>query len=166
MNAARMPDEKMTQWVEAHQTALLRLCFAYLHDRGLAEDAVQETFLKAYRGYHRFRREASEKTWLSRIAINTCRDFQKSARRRRDGVSLDTLPEPVEATSGEDRLLTLSVMELPVALRECVLLYYFEDMTCGEIARTLHISQQAVSKRLKTAREELRAKLEGREEDE
>ena len=52
-------------------------CFACLNDEALAEDAVQETFLKAYRALDRFRGDAEEKTWLLRIAINTCRDLRR-----------------------------------------------------------------------------------------
>ena len=51
----RSAEEEITRLVEEHQLALLRLCFAYLHDRALAEDAVQETFLKAYRKMDQFK---------------------------------------------------------------------------------------------------------------
>ena len=61
----RSADEEITRLVEEHQLALLRLCFAYLHDQALAEDAVQETFLKAYRRLDQFRGNANVKTWLS-----------------------------------------------------------------------------------------------------
>ena len=50
-------EEAMNRW----ETSLLRLCFAYLGDQSLAEDAVQETFLKAWKGYDRFRRDADKK---------------------------------------------------------------------------------------------------------
>ena len=51
----RSAEEEITYLVETHQLALLRLCFAYLHDQALAEDAVQETFLKAYRKLGKFK---------------------------------------------------------------------------------------------------------------
>ena len=69
----------MARW----EQSLLRTCFAYLGDLSLAEDAVQETFLKAWKNLDRFRGEASEKTWLLRIAINTCKDVRRSAWFRR-----------------------------------------------------------------------------------
>ena len=56
-------------------TALLRMCCLYLRDYSLAEDAVQETFLKAYARLDTFRGDCSEQTWLMKIAINTCRDM-------------------------------------------------------------------------------------------
>ena len=60
-------EEAMAQW----EVPLLRTCYLILRDAALAEDAVQETFLKAWRAKDDYRREASEKTWLMRIAVNT-----------------------------------------------------------------------------------------------
>ena len=157
----RSPEEEITRLVEEHQLALLRLCFAYLHDRALAEDAVQETFLKAYRKLDQFRGNAGMKTWLSAIAINCCRDMRRGGwfRHMDRSVSVDTLPErAAEAYTPEDEV-SVAVMNLPVRLRETVLLYYFEDMNTHEIAETLRISQQAVSGRLRRAREKLRKAL-------
>lgn len=64
-------EEPLRRMIREHQARLTRLCYALLHDRDLADDAVQETFLKAWRSMASFRGEASMKTWLSRIAINT-----------------------------------------------------------------------------------------------
>ena len=71
-------DGVITRW----EKTLLRLCFVILGDEALAQDAVQETFFKAWKNRARFRGDASEKTWLTRIAVNTCRDLNKSAWRR------------------------------------------------------------------------------------
>ena len=157
----RNVDVEITRMVEMYQLSLLRLSFAYLHDRSLAEDAVQETFLKAYRNYGSFRGESGEKTWLSRIAVNCCRDMYRTGwfRHIDRTVSSDMLPEPIREASDDDRALTIEVMKLPLRLREVILLYYFEDMTTNEIAETLHITQQAVSGRLNRARVRLRKAL-------
>lgn len=71
--------QRLVRLVEQYQTDLLRLCYIQLHDTALAEDAVQETFIKAYRSFPSFRGDCSEKTWLMRIAVNTCRDMIHSA---------------------------------------------------------------------------------------
>ncbi|MBQ8136136.1 MAG: sigma-70 family RNA polymerase sigma factor [Clostridia bacterium] len=157
----RTPEEEITRMVNEHQLALLRLCFTYLHDKSLAQDAVQETFLKAYRNLQAFRHDANEKTWLSRIAINCCRDISRSSwfRHMDRSVTLDMLPEPAVQPSYEDNALTVEVMKLSKRLREVILLYYFENMTTPEIAETLQISQQAVSDRLVRARTKLRKAL-------
>ena len=58
--------QRLVRLVEQYQTDLLRLCYIQLHDTALAEDAVQETFIKAYRSFPSFRGDCSEKTWLMR----------------------------------------------------------------------------------------------------
>ncbi|MEG2252621.1 MAG: sigma factor, partial [Clostridia bacterium] len=71
-------EQAFCQLVTQYQLPLLRMCCIYLHDKSLAEDAVQETFLKAFKAISTFRGECSEKTWLMRIAINTCHDIKRS----------------------------------------------------------------------------------------
>jgi len=55
----------------------LHLCCMYLKDVNMAEDTVQEAFLKAYQHMDSFRGESSEKSWLYRIAINVCNDMRR-----------------------------------------------------------------------------------------
>ena len=62
----------------AHGTQIKRFCTLQLRDAALAEDAAQEVFVKAWKGLASFRAECGEKTWLTRIAVNTCRDYQRT----------------------------------------------------------------------------------------
>lgn len=64
--------------IDAYGDELLRLCLLYLGDRQLAEDAFQETMVKAWRALPDFRGESGAKTWLFHIAVNTCRDMLRS----------------------------------------------------------------------------------------
>ena len=157
-------EEPLQRMIREHQAQLTRLCYALLHDRDLADDAVQETFLKAWRSMASFRGEASMKTWLSRIAVNTCRDMRRSAwlRFTERRVTPEMLPEPAgdDPASDADRELTAAVMSLPPRLREVVMLYYFEELSMPEIAGALGVSHQAVSDRLARARRKLRDELE------
>lgn len=59
--------------------SLLRMCFLYLKDIHLAEDAVQDTLIKAYLNYGKFRKDSSEKTWIVRIGINVCKNYLRSS---------------------------------------------------------------------------------------
>lgn len=157
-------DRVVNEW----QLPLLRLCFIQLRDRTMAEDAVQETFIKAFRTWNSFRGECSERTWLVRIAMNTCRDMRRGGwfRHMNRSVTPEMLPETVVQPS-EDRLeLTMAVMNLPVKFREAIILYYYQDMDTVEIGKVLGITQPSVSNRLKRGRELLRKALEGRELDE
>lgn len=171
MEAVMDPGSKRDQVIEKlirlYQTPLLRLCYIQLQDRALAEDAVQETFLKAYRGYSEFRGECSEKTWLIRIAVNVCRDYQRGSwfRHTDRSITPDMLQVGTVQPETEDMDLSLAVMKLPRKMRETILLYYYQDMSTEEIARTLGITQSTVSYRLQKSRAKLRMLLEGRDQD-
>lgn len=170
MNVVKGPDSdtgiKLKQLIDEHQTSLLRLCYLYLHDVQLAEDAVQETFIKAVQALHTFRGDSSEKTWLISIARRTCCSMRRSFwfRRMDRRVTLDMLPDTPQEPEKDYQELTLAVMNLPMKLREAVILYYYQEMNVNEISVTLGISQPSVSNRLKRARDKLRNKLEGRYE--
>ena len=62
-------NQKFEQLVDQYQKSVLQMCYLYLCDKSLAEDAVQDTFLKVYQRLDTFRGESSEKTWIMRIAI-------------------------------------------------------------------------------------------------
>ena len=127
-------EETLCRLMAQYKNDLMRMCAACLRDAALAEDAVQETFLKAYRALPAFRGDSSEKTWLMRIAINTCRSMRRDRWFRfvDRSVALDTLP--VQAADSADRELADAIMRLPFRLKEVVLLYYYQGMTMQEIA--------------------------------
>ena len=162
------PADRIRRLVEAYQTPLLRMCYMQLGDRQLAEDVVQETFCKAYQGLGRFRGECSEKTWLMKIALNTCRDAQRSAwfRHVNRKISLEMLPEEGVEEKEEETALTQAIWKLPAKLRFVVLLYYYQGMSVREIAQAEGISQPAVSGRLSRARVQLAKTLKGGHFDE
>ena len=141
---------------------MLRLCFSYLGDTALAEDAVQETFFKAWKNYGKFRGEAEEKTWLTRIAINTCKDLMKSAWARNTdrSVTPDTLPEGSATFDEQDDTVTRAVMALPPGLKEATLLHWYQGMTLEEMARVLRLPRSTVNYRLKKAKAILKEELE------
>ena len=154
-------EQTFTDLVNTHQTALLRMCYLNLRDRGLAEDAVQETFVKAYRALPAFRGDSNLKTWLMRIAINTCRDMQRGAWLKHISrtVTLDQLAEPSESFSEDAVAVNMEIARLPVKLREAVLLYYYQNMKIEEVADVLGIGISSASERLKRAKEKLRTAL-------
>ena len=148
--------------MEQYEESLLRMCFVYLGDAQLAEDAVQETFLKAYRSLSGFRGEASEKTWLLRIAINTCKDVRRGAwfRHVDRNVALDQLREPSAPDAAFDDSLTRAVMALKPRYRAAVLLCYYKGLTGQEAAQALGVSRATVMNRLRKAKEQIKKALE------
>lgn len=154
---------KVEELIDLYGDDILRLCMAYLGDRGLAEDAFQETFLKAWKKADGFRGDSSEKTWLCTIAVNTCRDLLRSRwlRMWRRSQPIDTLLDMAAPADTGDAPVRAAVLGLPGMYREVVLLYYDQDMTLQEIADALHLSINTVSTRLRRARKQLAKQLEG-----
>ena len=147
---------ELTRMMQTYGTQLLRLCTLYLKDRMLAEDAVQETFVRAWRAH--FRQECSEKTFLTRIAINICKNYLRTPwhTRRASAELLDQLTTQIPDV---DDTLLRAVLSLSQAHRAVILLYYYQGFSVNEIAEILSIPSATVSTRLFRAREKLRSML-------
>jgi RNA polymerase sigma-70 factor (ECF subfamily) len=166
MELCQVPDKAqeadVIRLMEQHGDGLLRFCYLNLGDLHLAQDAVQETFLKAYRKFHTFRGDCSEMSWLCAIALNCCRDIRRSKWfRNESGRSLEELPETGEEFKANDDTLINEVMNLPRKYREVILLHYYQGISLREIAQIQSINESTLSTRLKRAREKLKSKLEG-----
>lgn len=167
MDFVSVPDKvreaEMERLMTLYENSLLRMCFVYLHDAALAEDAMQETFIKAYRSLDSFQGRSNEKTWLMSIAINTCKDYRRSSWFRfvDRRVPLENIPEPVCAFEPRDRTLVSQVMRLPGKYKAVVLLHYYQGMAVSEISEALGIAVPTVYARLKKAQQKLRTELEG-----
>ena len=152
----------LEQLMNQYGDSLLRLCYLYLKDAALAQDAVQDTFVKVWKKIDTFEGRCSEKTWLCRIAINTCKDYRKSRWLRFVDMrrSIDEIPLPIQPVELVVRDVYTAVMALPEKYRVCVLLYYWQQMTLEEAAEVLGISKSTVHYRLEKAKEMLKAELE------
>lgn len=148
----------MEQW----EVALLRTCYLLVKDVALAEDAVQDTFVKAWQVHDHFRGEDSEKSWLMRIAVNTCRDLRRGKwfRHVDRQVRMGDLPEPAETFQWEDDTVTRAILALPDGLRQVVTLRYYQGFTVQEAADILKLSRRTVHYRLEKAERLLKESLE------
>jgi RNA polymerase sigma-70 factor (ECF subfamily) len=165
INAIR--EQRLEQWITQYGNAILRTCFVYLSDAGQAEDAMQDTFLKAWHCMDQFegRNGCSEKTWLMRIAINICRDYQHSRWFRHVDMSrvLTEIPMHFDDVLSEGRILLLDILRLPEKYKQVILLYYYQEMTLQEVADALSISRATVQSRLHKAKGLLKLTLTGRD---
>lgn len=160
-------EEILSEWILQYGDLITRTCCLYLGDRGLAEDAAQETFLRAWKSMAQFegRNNATPKSWLVRIAINTCKNIRRTAwfRRTDRSVTPEELPLPA---AEEDRTLLLTVQSLPDRQREVVILRYYHGMSLDETARMLGLSRSTAFHRLQKALKSLRIQWEGGTENE
>lgn len=152
--------ERLARWITEYGDAIQRTCFLYLGDRELTQDALQDTFLKAWRHMSQFegRDGSNEKTWLMRIAINTCHDYHRSRWFRYIDMrrALEELPDFQIPSFEEDKMLLLDIAQLPEQQKQVILLRYYHDMSIDEVAQTLGIGIYAVRYRLKKALDALK----------
>jgi RNA polymerase sigma-70 factor (ECF subfamily) len=179
---ARMKVGEMSAFdelVEEFQPLVYALSFRILGDAEDARDAAQETFLKIYRHFARFRGEASLKTWICRIAINQARSSERWWRRRyrnatssldaplglngedertlADYLESDALSPETETLSRErGRQIELGLNKLKKDFRIAVILRDIEGLSYEEIAYVTEVSVGTVKSRIARGREMLR----------
>ena len=148
-------EQQLASWLTQYGDAVLHMCFIYLADRELAQDALQDTFIKVWRHIDSFqgRNGSSVKTWIMRIAINTCKDYKRSSWFRHTDMSkaIEDLPLTIQDVTSESRAIFLDVMALPTKYKQVILLYYFQGMTMAEVGDVLHLSRSTIQNRLKKA---------------
>ncbi|MDF2890368.1 MAG: polymerase, sigma-24 subunit, subfamily [Clostridia bacterium] len=165
----RKPIPDMKHLIEEYGDSLLRLCFLYLKDTHLAEDAVQDTFIKVHKSYSTFKGHSEEKTWIMRIAINVCKNYLRSSwwKHIDETIVLDNIPSSNSNDEIlQDEALLLQIMKLPIKYKEVLLLFYYQDMKIREIAEVLNTPEATISVRLMRSREILKTNLKGWHYDE
>lgn len=161
--------------VSRFQRSIHNLILRMVHDRALAEDLAQETFLKAFSHLHRYDPRFKLSNWLLKIAHNTAIDHLR--RRRLPMISLDspirderaavetladpTTPRPDERLAHAEVAAELgrAVRQLRPEYREAVVLRYHEDLSHEEIADIMGVPVGTVKSYLFRARAELADRL-------
>src|SRR5918997_4477876 len=98
---ARPAAEPVEDQLEKHRADLTAYCYRMLGSTFEAEDAVQDTFLRAWRGFKDFEGRSALRSWLYRIATNVCLDMLSGRERRARPMDLGPAREPVEANLNE-----------------------------------------------------------------
>ena len=162
-------DDAFTQLVETYQKPVYNLCYRMLGEPELAEDAAQETFLRAYQNLHRYDSTRSFATWILSIAAHYCIDRLRKKKfsvfsidvEDEDGTPFEVAdpasPDPeVESVTREDRdRLHILLKELDTTDRAAVIMRYWYDYSEIEIAQSLKLTVSAVKSRLHRSRRAL-----------
>ena len=169
LQAQQGSDEAFTHLVETYQTPVYNLCYRMLGEPDLAEDAAQETFLRAYQHLGRYDQKRPFATWLLSIAAHYCID--RLRRRKFAMFSIDEedddnapfeIPDPhspnpeAESVRREERdQLHGLLRRLDATDRAAIVMRYWHDFSEVEIAESLRLTVSAVKSRLHRARKEL-----------
>lgn len=138
---------------------LYKIAFLYLGNKSDAEDVLQDVFTKYLCGKYKHKNSEHEKAWFIRVTQNKCLDYLKKSGYKHE--CIDDLPTIATYKDNDfEQDIITKVLALPEKYKSSIILFYYNDYTIEEIAKTLKISQSAVKKRLQRGRDILKLELE------
>jgi RNA polymerase sigma-70 factor, ECF subfamily len=161
-------DELLRQIIDEHSPSMFRVARSIVHDSALAEDVVQESIVKAWRGLAGYRAESSLRSWLLRITHNTAISMLR--KRREDVRDPSVMPEAsngIDYASPERRVdgrmmvdqLWVALDQLDPISRTIVVLREIESMSYEDIVETMQLPLPTIKTRLFRARKQLASAL-------
>ena len=157
-----------SELVRMHARGVFNVVYRMCGDELIAEDAAQETFIRAWSHLGSFRTDSSLRNWLYRIALNTATDMLRREKRTLPGdvddfqlVDPQPGPEGIYLQVERTELVQAAIQSLPDASRAVLVLKEYEGLSYREIADALDIPIGTVMSRLNYARRVLKEKLEG-----
>ena len=151
-----MDEREFERRAHACTEKLFRVCYAILPEKADRDDAIQEALIKAWRKRGTLKDEAVFEAWLTRIAINECRNVLRFKRRMPTAELSEVIPAD---DSVPDLALRDALQNLDIRLRMPVVLHYVENYTMQETARLLGIPLGTAKHRLKQAKSILKEQL-------
>lgn len=154
--------EDFDRLYEASYPRVFGTMLALLRDRSAAEDCTQETYLRAYRAWPRWKPEAPVEAWLHRIGINVAMSYRRAERLRDVAqlirrLGLPPARDPVEEATTPELLQELR--SLPSKQAAALVLRYVHGYTNREISQALGVPERTIASRLSAARAQLKARL-------
>lgn len=164
-------DRTLEDLIAREYPRIRRLAWRFGLPEDELDDAVQDVFVKAWAARNRFRGDAAQSTWLTRVAINHFTSRRRIGLRRlqtflRDPNAMERAKTPDSRQTERNEAYEHAVAyirRLPPKLRQAFVLRYLEDMTCAEVAETLQIPEATVRTRVFHARKKLREWMKGYE---
>lgn len=151
--------------VRGYSGDLFRYAYWLCGEEALAQDLVQESFLRAWRSLDSLRETGAAKAWLITILRREhARLYERKTPQLVDVDDVDVADDREALTpegAGEDALIRAAMLKLDVKYREPLLMQVLGGFSCEEIARELNISSAAVMTQLFRARQKLKAMLGG-----
>ena len=159
----------LAEFVASHQTSLYAFLYRMTGDPYVAEDLMQETFVRALRASKSYKPQGRLTSWLFSIAVNLVNDHWRK-QKSRPSVPFDVGGDQTSKGSAEDEALARSEVEslrsallnLPFEQRAPLVLFYYHDLSYEEIAKCLVIPVGTVRSRIHNGKIQIRSLLEGR----
>lgn len=161
-------EDKLKWLMQAYGNDVIRIAYTYLKQKQLAEDVSQDVFIKCYEKMDTFRNESTYKTWIIKITVNRCKDVLRSWSFKNlfitDYLNFkqdDSSFEHPLLGDEENQIISQRVMELPVKLREVIILFYYQEFSIEEMSDLLKTNPNTIKTRLHRGRLKLKEAFEG-----
>lgn len=151
-------EQQFTDLVREHKATIYTVCYMFSKDREEIDDLFQDVLIRMWQGFDRFRGESAPRTWIWRIALNTCINADKKKKRAGTRVPLSIDIDPFEDTDDkalQTRQLYGMINRLGLVDRSIVLLW-LEGLSYDEIGDIIGTTAGNVSVKLVRIREQLR----------
>jgi RNA polymerase sigma-70 factor, ECF subfamily len=157
-------EQAFAELIERHKDVVYSLAYHMLGDATEAEDIAQEAFVKAYRSLAGFRREASFRNWLCRIAQGLCIDYlraHRNERRQRESqLNFEPAAPGPEASFVAREEINQALQRIPAPFRAVLVLRHSQELSYQEIAEILHLPLGTIKTHLRRGRAALKNELE------
>ena len=157
-----MPQRDLESIYTAHSPMVYWAAYSLLRSESDAKDVTQNTFLRAIKHMDKLApmEEGQVKGWLYRVAVNLSLDITRRQKREypvdelpeRESGALYDLPEPAAVSAEQRRMVREAIERLPDIYREAVMLHYYSNMTCADIAALTGAAEGTIKSRISRAR--------------
>ena len=172
MNETPYTKSEILEELLAHKERVFLICLGFTRNTSDAEDLAQEVYLKAYKNIHTVKDLELSKYWLFKIAKNTCLDFGRKSRpyqlsspESEIETSESSTPESQMIFREKLRSLKTTIQQLPKKQKEVFILREYGELSYKEIAEVLRIKEGTVMSRLIRARQSIKIRMKGDQND-
>ena len=152
-------EQNFTDLVRKHKSTIYAVCYMFSKDSDEIKDLFQEILIKLWGGYDSFQGKSEVRTWIYRVALNSCLDAEKKRRRRGAGLPLSVDIDPFEDT--DDRALQTKRLYKRInclgLVDRALVLLWLEGLSYEEIANVAGITVKNVSFQLHRIKEKLKS---------
>ena len=160
-------EQKLEEAMDLYGDYIVQLCYTYVQNWQTAEDLAQDTFMRYFDALPKFRGDASTKTYLFRIAVNSCHNYLASWKYKKVHITnffqkllmSDENPESQLLKQTENQLLVTAIEGLPSKYKDVIVLYHFAELSLQEVGEALKLPVNTVKTRLRRARQMLGIEL-------
>ena len=152
------------QLIDRHKSYAYTISMKILQNKAEAQEAAQDTFIKAYNNLKGFNRDAKFSTWLYRIAFNTAISYKRKHRHQMQNIEESTVAIDQEADgtlerSDKQHFLHLAMAKLSESDRTALTLFYLQEFSLEEIAEIMSIQANTIKVRIHRARQRVADEL-------